>query len=204
MPFDPISLGIGAGSLLTGLFGQKSSGLGKEFFNISNNQTAYDRSKQFANPNSSLYRDASKGFYNRLTNAVPSGASLLQTLAAQGINSPTVANLQRQAALKKAGTEASDYESDLFGNFQGIGANYLQQYYNNQQYSKSAYANQRNIDVSSNNDLFGNFSDFGGGLLGYLLGQGGGGGTGSFNVSTPSFKSSANLYPDLKVRGLQG
>lgn len=174
MPFDPISLAIGGGSLFAGLFGQRNSGLSQDFFNIAGNQIALNRSNQFADPNSSVYRDASKGFYNRATNAVPSGASLLQQLSAQGVNSPTVANLQRQAALKRFGTEASNYESDLFGQFQGLAGDYLNQYYANQRFSKSAYANQRNLDVNRSNDTYGNFADFGGGLLGYLLAQRGG------------------------------
>jgi hypothetical protein len=148
----------GGASLLGGLLGQS-----EPTFNIKNNQTAYNRSAQFADPNSSLYGSASRGFYNRLINAIPSTSNLLTGLAAQGINSPTVAAMQRNAALKRAGTEAANYESDLFGRFQGIGAQYLQQYYNNQQFEQSGQAQYRNTPYQS-------LANLGGGLLGYQLG----------------------------------
>jgi hypothetical protein len=169
---------MGGGALVGGILGQNKNKLGKDFFDIQGNQEAMNRSQAFYNPNSQLYKQAGKGFYNRLQSTIPSTAGFLQQLAAQGINSPTVANMQRQAALKKAGQQASDYESDLFGNMQSVGANYMQQYFGNQQFSKSAYANQFNQD-----NPYPSLMNMGAGILGYQLGEGFGGGSSVSNNS---------------------
>lgn len=164
---DLLSLLGGGAALAGGLFGQSKNRLGKDFFDIQGNEEALKRSRAFYDPNSSVYQQAGKGFYNRLQGTIPSTSGLLQQLAAQGVNSPTVANMQRQAALKRAGQQASDYESDLFGRMQGVGANYLQQYFGNQQFSKSAYANQYNQD-----NPYPSLMNMGAGILGYQLGTG--------------------------------
>lgn len=169
---DPISLAIGGASLLGGLFGgSQGSNLDFQFFRIPQAKEALKRFQELSDPNSQFFRQAGQGFFRRLSDASPSASSLNQFLSSRGIDSPTIANKQREGILARNRESASQFQSDLFGKSQNTALGFLEQFLGNERFARSAFAAQEAGDTENLRNLFSQFATIGGGILGREFGR---------------------------------
>ena len=167
----PVGWGLAAASLGSslGLFGGKPN-YGKSIRGLESRAGQMDKlGNKFLDPNDEYYREASRGFYNRLNAGGPTLNTLLGMSRAQGISqggSNVLARQGMKASMRQFSDDASNFQSNLYGQ----GAQQAQGYFSqgNQLYGQAQglRAQEAGAGADSYNQLGEGFLGIGASIFG--------------------------------------